>query len=34
MHLSDAVTAGVMAFGFMVLLAAVTMVEHVSGFGV
>ena len=33
MHLSDAVTAGVMAFGFMAVLAVVTAVEHVSGLG-
>ena len=33
MQLSDAVTAGVMAFGFMVVLAIVTLAEHATGFG-
>ena len=33
MHLNDAVTAGVMAFGFMAVLAVVTALERVSTLG-
>ena len=34
MQLSDALTAGVMAFGFMAVLTVVTLAEHASGLGI